>query len=136
MFSMYHILKICDLLKLMNLQASVMKYRLSSHLSSSLLQISRHLLFANPVSLVILSPMCLKSINQPRLNKVKKELCLKTLMKMVILSLQTILLSTLHANCYQVMTQRRHIFNFMVAHSFMMLLLVVSGMKNKSHLEL
>ncbi len=52
-------------------------------------------------------------------------------MKLAILSLLTNVLSTHQANYYQVMEDKRHTINFMVAHCFMMQLLVLSGLRNK-----
>ncbi len=57
-------------------------------------------------------------------------------MKLEILSLLINTLSTHQADCSQVMEEKRHTISFMVVHSFMMRLLVLSGLKIKSLLEL
>ncbi len=57
-------------------------------------------------------------------------------MKLLILSLLTSMLSTHQVDCSLVMAEKHHTIDFMVAHCFMMLLLVLSGLKNKFLLEL
>ncbi len=68
----------------MNLLALVMTCIISSLLISSLIQISRHLLFVNHVNWQALSTVYLKLINQLRLNKIKRLLCLEMHIKLVI----------------------------------------------------
>ncbi len=57
-------------------------------------------------------------------------------MKLVILCLLINMLSTHQTDCFPVIAEKRHTINIMVAHCFMMLILVLSGLKIKSHLEL
>ncbi len=57
-------------------------------------------------------------------------------MKLVILFLLINMLSTRQADCFQVMEEKSHTISFMVVHSFMMRLLVLSGLRIKSLLEL
>ncbi len=59
----------CNLLKLINLLAFVMKCLLLLIQFSSLAWISRHLLFVSPVNWLAQSAVCLKSTNQLMLNK-------------------------------------------------------------------
>ncbi len=113
-----------NLSKLMNLPVIVIKYVLSSTPSSSLLQISRNLLFVSPVNWRILNAVCQKFTNQWRLVKIEKELCLGMPMKLAILFLLINMLSTHQANCFQFMREKHLTINFMVVHSFMMRLLV------------
>ncbi len=83
-----------------------------------------------------LNAVHLKSINQPRLHSNNRVLCLKMPLKRMILSLLTNMLSTHQADCYWVTRKNSLRINSMVAHCFMMLLLVLFGPKIKSHLEL
>ena len=57
-------------------------------------------------------------------------------MKLAILFLLINMLSTHQAGCFLVMEDKHHIISFMVVHSFMMRLLVLSGLRIKSLLEL
>ncbi len=125
-----------NLSKLMNFLVFVMKYLLSSHLFSSLLQISRHLHFFSPVNWCALNVKCLKSTTQPKLDKIKREFCLKKPMKLVNLSLPISMLSTHQTDCFQVMAEKHHAINSLVVHCFMMQLLILYGMRIKSNLEL
>ncbi len=86
-------------MKLMNPLVYVMKYLLSSLLFSSLLQISIHLHFVNPVSWLALCVVCLKSTNQQWLNWIKRVPCLGMPPKLVIVSRLTNKLPTTQADC-------------------------------------
>ncbi len=126
-----------NLLQLMNFLVFVMKYHLSSHPSSSPLQMSsRHLLFVSPVYWLALNNACLKSTNQLRLNKMERGLSLEMPMKLVILSLLINMMSIDQADWFWDIAKKCHIVNFMVVYCFMMLLLVLFGQKIKSLLEL
>ncbi len=57
-------------------------------------------------------------------------------MKLAVLFLLIDMLSTHQAICFQVMEEKHLTLSFMVVHSFMMLLLVLSGLRIKSLLEL
>ncbi len=109
-----------------HIKVFVMKFLLSSPLFSSLLQISRHLLFARPVNWLFLKAMRLKSTNWP------KPRCLQCWQFCL---------------CWPICCQHsRQIFlsmdknsstiDFMVGQFFMILLLVLSGLRMKSLLEL
>ncbi len=126
----------CILSKIMNPLVFVMKYLLFSPPSSNLLQFSRNLLFVSHVNWLVLNTKFLKSTNQWRLNKIEKELQLEMPTKMVILFLLIYMLSTLPANCFQVMEEKHLTISFMVVHCSMTRLQVLSGMRIKSLLEL
>ncbi len=113
-----------------------MKCLLSSFLFSSQLQISTHLLFVRTVNLHILNAMCLKSSNQPRLSKIKWVFFASDMYEAGDLALLINMLSTNQADCFQVMAKKCHTINSMVAHCFMMLLLILFGLRIKSLLEL
>ncbi len=84
------------------------------------------------ITWLVLNAVCLKLTNQLRLVKIERELCLGMLMELVILSLFINMLSTHQADCFQVMEEKHHTISFMVVHSFMMQLLVLSGLRIKS----
>ncbi len=103
---------------------------------SSLLKISRHLLFVHPINWLALSTMCLKSINWLNLNWINKVLSLKMPPKLAILSQLTNMLSTIQTNCYWVTGKNSPTINFVVEWFFVMLLLVLYWLRIESHLEL
>ncbi len=82
------------LLMLMNFLVFVIKCLLSLIQISSPLQISWNLLFVNPVNHLVQSPIRLNSMNQQRLNKIKRKFFLEMAMILVISSLLTNILST------------------------------------------
>ncbi len=68
--------------------------------------------------------------------QIKQQLCLEVPIELAVLSLLTNMLSALQADCYQVMAESSLIVSFMVAQFFLMLLMVLSGLKIKSLLQL
>ncbi len=133
--SMYCIQELMQPIEAHESSSIITKWLLSTLLFSSLLQITRHLLFANPFNWDTLMVMCQKSCNQPRLNKTKWKLCWRCLQSLI-LSLLTTMLSTPQADYYWDTTKNCPTINLMVVHCFIMLLLVLSGLKIKSLMEL
>ncbi len=88
--SMYGIQELVQPMIPMNPLIFVMKFLLTTLLYSSPLQISRHLLFVNPVKWLVLSTVCRNPTTQPGFNKIKQELCLEMPINLAIFICQVI----------------------------------------------
>ncbi len=97
---------------------------------------SRYLLLVNPVNLLALGTVSKKSNHQQRLHKNNQEFCLEIPMKLANVIILNNVLSMQQADYYWVMAKKSPTINFMVIQFFMMLLLVLFGLRIKSLLEL